>query len=470
MVFQELAHRALGQGYSCFPVLCYVGTNGKREKRPLVDNWTRYALTKPTEEEINRWALSPLINRFAGVGVPTGNGLAVIDLDASHPISFNELDCFDWYALETFTSWVRTGGGGIHLYTRGDLKNGTNLFKANKDAGEIAVDTRGTGGFVVGSGSPLWSCDPSKGVATLVSTYEGNVEPLGLLPPTPSVFYTPSENAPRALGYAKLADKDVIPKGQGERHQVAISLAMMVANRATDGKDLDLKRETFRDLIRQKLEGTDPDDEEYQTIWATASAKIRKERGVMWSTLIPAMRQSLSEQSTRQELQKWNFKVLKAKRINELVRFTLEHEDGKLGTMQMEVKDMYQQNRFREAFTIGTNRILERIKTNAFETFIGSIAIDEMKDTGTSVYELIVDNLTLASTRVAESETLEEAEEAMRTRGYGKFQGILKFRITRFKNEYDLRGIKPAAIVQAIQDAGAYMSAKGVWEWNINAK
>lgn len=56
----------------------------------------------------------------SNVGVATGNGLAVLDVDPRHDgdHSLAELEG-DHGEIETLT--VRTGGGGLHLYLRGDV-------------------------------------------------------------------------------------------------------------------------------------------------------------------------------------------------------------------------------------------------------------------------------------------------------------------------------------------------------------
>lgn len=471
MGFKELSLRALGCGYSCFPVLCYIDKKtGKREKKPLVDAWQLYAYKNPSQSELDRWYGTTLIERYAGVGIPTGNGFSVIDLDATHPLDPTEImQVFDWYDPATFTGWVKTGGGGMHLYVRGELTNGTNVLNGDKKTGGIQVDIRGVGGFVVGDGSPLWSGDPrdvENPLPVMVNSYSGNVILISDLPACPDIFTTRARVAGEAK-YKKLGDVEKIKNGQGERHGVAISLALSVVNRAKGVEEFAELHEAFKNTIRQTFENTDPDDEEYTRMWWDAVEKRKKEKGVMWSRIEPVIRESVREERAKKELEKWDFKVIKAQRIEERVRITVELTDGRVAFMTMEVKDLYSQVKFREAFTVGTNRMLERVKNPAFEQFLSQLDLQELKDTGTSLADIVLDVVTSLFNKMKESKTEEERVEAMKNRGFAKFGQYFWFKLTRLKAEPDLRTTRASALAQALQDLEAEMESKNIWKIKI---
>jgi len=82
--------------------------------------------------------------RDAGIGLRTGDGLAVIDIDPRHG---GQIDP-SWPATLT----ARTRSGGWHLYYRAAVP-------VRCSAGVVApgVDVRGEGGFVVAPPTPGWS-------------------------------------------------------------------------------------------------------------------------------------------------------------------------------------------------------------------------------------------------------------------------------------------------------------------------
>lgn len=121
------------QGYRVFPV---------KGKKPLVKGWPERATTDP-ERVRSMWAK----DLDAGVGIATGEGLVVIDLDVKNGVD----------GVQRFTDWAEDNGvewspttstrsGGKHVY-----------FRASGDFGERTgvlpgVDVRATRGLVVAYG------------------------------------------------------------------------------------------------------------------------------------------------------------------------------------------------------------------------------------------------------------------------------------------------------------------------------
>jgi hypothetical protein len=92
-----------------------------------------------TELQPDRWPAG------ANVGIATGGGLAVLDVDYRHDgdESLHELE--QRYGRLPRTASVKTGNGGEHLYfaTRREVRNSTDRLGRG-------LDVRGDGGYVVG--------------------------------------------------------------------------------------------------------------------------------------------------------------------------------------------------------------------------------------------------------------------------------------------------------------------------------
>lgn len=137
-------------GFPVFPVhgikegRCACGNPhcGSPGKHPIRKDWQKSA----TYDEAK---VAEIFNGlpYANVGIATGDGLVVVDLDGAE-------------GLATLASWetehgplpltpqVRTGGGGLHLY----FQCKETIHNSVRRLGE-GVDIRGEGGFVVGPGS-----------------------------------------------------------------------------------------------------------------------------------------------------------------------------------------------------------------------------------------------------------------------------------------------------------------------------
>lgn len=125
------AVRLAGQGYRVFPV--------GPDKRPLIKGWPAKA-TNDEMEVLGLWADRP----GADVGIATGDGLVVIDLDVKNGVDgiaswtgWAEAQGVSW----TSTTDTRSGGQHVYLRTREKFGNRVGLLSG--------VDVRAEGGYVV---------------------------------------------------------------------------------------------------------------------------------------------------------------------------------------------------------------------------------------------------------------------------------------------------------------------------------
>lgn len=136
-------------------------------KEPVVKDWPRVATTDP--EQIRRWWRHPneggqLINWHCNIGLVTGDGLVVVDVD---PKNGGEVP--DWIR-PTLTATTPSGGWHFYYYVQGQVPN---------SVGRLApgVDVRGERGYVVappsqgyklpGQGDWRWESDAEDGIATM---------------------------------------------------------------------------------------------------------------------------------------------------------------------------------------------------------------------------------------------------------------------------------------------------------------
>ena len=127
-------------------------------KQPTIKNWLNAASTDPTKF---RWTRCNL-------GIRTGNGLHVIDVDAKAGASLERTES-GWLLIDGEGNHVvelppsrvhRTGGGGWHWYgaVSEKLRNSSGTGK-QRSLG-LGIDTRGDGGFVVAPPSNHISGNP----------------------------------------------------------------------------------------------------------------------------------------------------------------------------------------------------------------------------------------------------------------------------------------------------------------------
>ncbi len=108
-------------------------------KHPMTKNGVKDATSSATRLQ-EWWRRFP----HANVGIATGKGLLVVDIDPRHGGSLEQLKSM--IALPV-TSTVQTGGGGWHLYFLYNKRD----YEVHNSTSKLAqgIDTRGEGGYVV---------------------------------------------------------------------------------------------------------------------------------------------------------------------------------------------------------------------------------------------------------------------------------------------------------------------------------
>ncbi len=210
-------------------------------KQPLTRNGVHDATNHvPTVEEW--WRFKPRAN----VGLATGHGLLVLDVDgAEGAASLEELQ--ERHGRLPATLSVATGGGGLHLYLR-------TLERLGNTAGKFGVglDTRGWGGYAI--------CPPSLHPSGRRYEWSGEREmataPGWLVealtppprPPRSSLPPTPVAGACSAYGMAALDDETarVALSAEGSRNH-ALNKAAFRLGQLVSGGELD------EHLVRDRL-------------------------------------------------------------------------------------------------------------------------------------------------------------------------------------------------------------------------
>lgn len=129
----EAAEAYTALGWRIVPVI-------PNTKRPALTDWTTRNVTDP--DGVTQWFRPD--TRF-GVGIVTGNGLTVIDVDGpAGTTSLHHLETRHGQLPETVT--VTTPGGGLHLYFKTPANHDAATNRSTLGAG---IDIRGAGGFVV---------------------------------------------------------------------------------------------------------------------------------------------------------------------------------------------------------------------------------------------------------------------------------------------------------------------------------
>lgn len=118
-------------------------------KKPAIPSWKPFQSEMPTDQLIRKWWEESL-----GMGVICGavsGGLEVLDFDKQADTVFPA-----WRKLiESIAIWlpvVETPSGGYHIYYRCSVV--CNNTKIAMDNGEVLIESRGEGGYVVGVSSP----------------------------------------------------------------------------------------------------------------------------------------------------------------------------------------------------------------------------------------------------------------------------------------------------------------------------
>jgi len=110
-------------------------------KHPRVRSWKQDKTVSP--EPIKRW-----FARDGNLGVTTGSGVVVIDIDEGRDGHESMFDLEEKNEPLPGTLTVNTGGGGVHYYLLVDCAVSCSVDSLGK-----GIDVRGDGGYVVGPGS-----------------------------------------------------------------------------------------------------------------------------------------------------------------------------------------------------------------------------------------------------------------------------------------------------------------------------
>ena len=183
--------RALAlSGFRVFPLV-------PGDKRPLIPRWQEQATNRL--EQVNSWWQ---IHPSANIGIATGNGLTVIDVDtiahnggkgADGEDSLLGWQVINGYLPPTLTVLTQSGGKHRYYFTEKDYHNKTGILPG--------VDVRGAGGYVVAPGSRVNGM-PYRIIGDVFSVKHGGEELARLMEEEP-------QNEPKTPPEAEL-----IPQGQ----------------------------------------------------------------------------------------------------------------------------------------------------------------------------------------------------------------------------------------------------------------
>lgn len=150
--FCDRALELTSHGFPVFPVHsiregnCTCRDKGCRSpgKHPMWPNWQQDATVERTA--LFKWSQK---SPFANIGIKTGNGLVVLDIDPRNGGNDSLTELEQHFGKLPETVIVLTGGGGTHYYfrTMADSKIGS------KSGIRPGIDVKSEGGFVVAPGS-----------------------------------------------------------------------------------------------------------------------------------------------------------------------------------------------------------------------------------------------------------------------------------------------------------------------------
>ena len=132
----------LDGGLSIIPV------NAK--KKPAITEWGPYQKKQATREQVERWARFHSLAGFAAVCGEVSGGLTIIDFDV--PGFYEKWAALAGELAQTLPT-QRTGGGGEQVAFRSGLVVANDKLAwapaDNKMGREVAIETRGEGGYAV---------------------------------------------------------------------------------------------------------------------------------------------------------------------------------------------------------------------------------------------------------------------------------------------------------------------------------
>ncbi|HEY5002964.1 MAG TPA: bifunctional DNA primase/polymerase, partial [Ktedonobacteraceae bacterium] len=209
-------------------------------KHPRTFKGVKDATSKP-EQVREWWRLYP----DANIGIATGQGILVIDIDPKHGGSLEALNAI--LPLPP-TATVHTGGGGFHLYFMCSLS-----YKIRNSVGKLApgIDVRGENGYVVAppsihaSGNRYyWESHKGFAIAppALLALVEEKAPPLLLYNTSPYPGSTPISSNDTAAGDVPTAVASPAPIlttsstfiPEGKRNARLVSLAGSLRNQEAD--------------------------------------------------------------------------------------------------------------------------------------------------------------------------------------------------------------------------------------------
>jgi hypothetical protein len=127
----------VARGFSVFPVP-YARTGGLDGKTPVIP-WKDYQSRRPTDAELVAWFATP-----QNIAVVTGaiSGIVIVDVDGR--------DAAQWVKGHLPpTPWQTITGKGAHFWYRHPGRAVRSTVRLRTDAGRLALDVRGDGGYVM---------------------------------------------------------------------------------------------------------------------------------------------------------------------------------------------------------------------------------------------------------------------------------------------------------------------------------
>lgn len=129
----------------------------RMDKTPAINSWKHLQDRKPTEEEIKNYPKTLAI--FIACGVGSGN-LEVLDFDEKHDptktITKRWLEKLSFSPRKLGLPIIRTMSGGYHIYFRLENTPEGNQKLARNKSGEVVIETRGQGGYVIAPPHPSY--------------------------------------------------------------------------------------------------------------------------------------------------------------------------------------------------------------------------------------------------------------------------------------------------------------------------
>ncbi len=259
----EAARRYAALGLCVIPIK-------PRSKKPDLRRWQQYQDRRPKDEELEGWFSGREERNLAVVCGAVSGGLFVLDFDDPRAFAyvFGKAD-----ELAASTTVVRTGRGGVHVYTRakdGEAPPKTSLRRApGRSRGpDLPVDVQGEGSYVVappsvhesgkryellGTGERILEAAPEEILAELRERAEEwpYVEPV-------LAGWSEGVRHGLVLGYAAFLRKELgVPEGRAKRIVEGLCRA---AGDAEAADRLRAVEDTYRKPLAEiSLEGLGPE-------------------------------------------------------------------------------------------------------------------------------------------------------------------------------------------------------------------